>query len=67
MNVWETMKTGDKHDWSRACFHEESLGKIYAKDSAFLEQAAGPWIRSLESADYFGTSEHLSGRKKEES
>ena len=32
MNVWETMKTGDKHDWSRACFHEESLGKIYAKD-----------------------------------
>ena len=32
LNVWETMKTGDKHDWSRECFHKESLGKIYAKD-----------------------------------
>ena len=43
-------------------FCEESLGKI--KFRAFPEQV-GPRIISLEDVDYFGTSEHYSGRKKE--
>ena len=43
-------------------FWEESLlGKI--KFRAILEQV-GPLITSLEGDDYFGTSEHHSGRKK---
>ena len=36
-------------------FCEESLGKI--KFRAFRKRV-GPWILSLESVDYFGTSEH---------
>ena len=42
-------------------FCKESLGKI--KFRAFPEQVS-PRIVSLESIDYFGTSEHFSGRKK---
>ena len=42
-------------------FCEESLGKI--KFRAFPKRV-GPRILSLESVDYFGTSELLSGRKK---
>ena len=42
-------------------FCKESLGKI--KFRAFPEQFS-PQIVSLESIDYFGTSEHFSGRKK---
>ena len=44
-------------------FCEESLGKI--KFRAFPKRV-GPRILSLESVDYFGTSEHLllRGRKK---
>ena len=42
-------------------FCKESLGKI--KFKAFPEQVS-PRIVSLESIDYFGTSEHFSGRKK---
>ena len=42
-------------------FCKESLGKI--KFRAFPEQVS-PQIVSLESIDYFGTSEHFSGRKK---
>ena len=42
-------------------FCEESLGKI--KFRAFPKQV-GPRILSLESVDYFGTSEHYSGKKK---
>jgi len=42
-------------------FCEETLGKI--KCRAFPELVS-PQILSLESADYCGTSEHFSGRKK---
>ena len=42
-------------------FCKESLGKI--KFRAFPEQVS-PRNVSLESIDYFGTSEHFSGRKK---
>ena len=42
-------------------FWGESLGKI--KFRAFPEQV-GPRILSLESVNYFETSEHHSGRKK---
>ena len=42
-------------------FFKESLGKI--KFRAFPKRV-GPRILSHESADYFGTSELLSGRKK---
>ena len=42
-------------------FCKESLGK--SKFRAFLKRV-GPLILSLESIDYFGTSEHFSGRKK---
>ena len=42
-------------------FCKESLGKI--KFKAFPEQVS-PRIVSLESIDYFGTSEHFIGRKK---
>jgi len=42
-------------------FCEETLEKI--KFRAFQEQV-GPRILSLESADYLGTNEHYSGRKK---
>ena len=46
-------------------FCKESLGKI--KFRAFPKRV-GPWILSLESVDYFGTSEHyLVVKKKEES
>ena len=44
-------------------FFGERLGKI--KFRAFPEQV-GPRILSLECVDYFGTSEHNSGRKKRE-
>ena len=44
-------------------FCEESLGKI--KFRAFPERV-GPQILSLESVDYFGRSEHFSGRKQKE-
>ena len=39
---------------------------IFKRCRAFPERV-GPRILSLESVDYFGTSEHFSGRKKEES
>ena len=42
-------------------FCEGSLGKI--KFRAFPKQV-GPRILSLESVDYFGTSEHYSGKKR---
>ena len=42
-------------------FWKESLGKI--KFRAFPEHVS-PRNVSLESIDYFGTSEHFSGRKK---
>ena len=53
---------GDRGNWdeeslrdrSHACFCEESLGKI--KFSAFPKRV-GPRILSLQSVDYFGTSE----------
>ena len=44
-------------------FCGESLGKITFR--AFPEQV-GPRILSLESVNYFETSEHHSGRKKKE-
>ena len=43
-------------------FCKESLGKI--KFRAFPKRV-GPWILSLESVDYFGTSEHYLVVKKE--
>ena len=52
------METGTKNivGWSKPrMFFEENLGKI--KFRAFLK-CAGPRILSLESVDYFGTSEH---------
>ena len=42
-------------------FCDEKLRKI--KFRAFLQEV-GLWILSLESVNYFGTSEHYSGRKK---
>ena len=45
-------------------FCEEIFGKI--KFRAFPQQV-GPQILSHKSIDYFGTSEHYSGKKKEES
>ena len=39
---------------------------IFKRCRAFPERL-GPRILSLESVDYFGTSEHFGGRKKEES
>ena len=47
-------------------FCEKTLRKINAKDVGFPERV-GPRILSLESVDYFGTSEYFSGREKEES
>ena len=45
---------GDRENWD-VCFCKESLGKI--KLGAFPKRV-GPRILSLESDDYFGTSEH---------
>ena len=44
-------------------FCEEHLGKM--KFRTFPEQD-GPQILSLESIDYFGTSEHFSGQKEKQ-
>ena len=44
-------------------FCKESLRKI--KFRAFPKRVNGPWILSLESVDYFGTSEHYLVVKKE--
>ena len=49
--------------WSKPrMFCKESLGKI--KFRAFPKRV-GPWILSLESVSYFGTSEHYLVVKKE--
>ena len=57
------METANKNRWVTEATHvlRESLGKI--KFRAFPEQV-GPRILSLESVNYFETSEHHSGRKK---
>ena len=59
----ETVETGNKNLCVTEATHvcEERSGKI--KFRAFPEQV-GPRILSLESVDYFRTSEHYSGPKK---
>jgi len=56
-----TVETGNRNRCVTEA--EESLGKI--KFWTFPERV-DPRILSLESVDYFGTSEHFSGRKKRE-
>ena len=47
-----------------ALYLQPRLQHIEIPHRAFLERV-GPRILSLESTDYFGTSEYFSGRKKE--
>ena len=51
----ETVETGNK-------YRDVTYG-VFKRCRAFPERV-GPRILSLESVDYFGTSEHFSGRKK---
>ena len=71
----QTVETWDKNrdvtdnikTFSRApcMFCEESFWKIETKDVEVFRNGSGTWVLSLESVDYFGTSEYyFSGRKK---
>ena len=51
----ETVETGDKY--------RDTTYNIFIRCRVFSERV-GPRILSLESVDYFGTSEYFSGRKK---
>ena len=56
----ETMETGNKYCYVTEATHV--LGRKL-RFTAFPEWVCR-WILSLESIDYFGTSEHFDGRKK---
>ena len=66
-NAWsqaflaETVKTGDKNRGVTKAMHRIGSCERYR---AFPKRV-GPQILSLESIDYFGTSDYFSGRKKE--
>ena len=63
----ETVEAGDKNRGVRcaACGVRRVLLKASCMFCEAFPERVGPRILSLESIDYFGTSEYVSGRKKE--
>ena len=64
----ETVETGDKYLGVRNVMHiEKRLREDQCERCRAFPERVGPRILLLESVNYFGASEYLSGRKKDES